>query len=189
MKRALIGCAIAEENDCDTVFALEGRAEGAAQRNRQAGADNAVGAADTGLRAGDMHGAGIAVTGAVRAAENFGHERLQLHALGERVAMTAMRREDRVGRRQAGTHAGGDRFLADADVNEARDFAVGENLEKLFLHQPHAQHGVVQIHQAIVIRNGCGNGRVLGFGHLSGLLRASPRNNGQFIKTGQPDYF
>ncbi len=155
--------AVTEENRRHAVFALEGRRKGTAERDRKSRPDNAVGPADAGLAARHMHGAGIAVAGAVRAAVDFGHERLQLHSLGERMAVATMRGEDRVRRRQAGAHAGRHRFLSDADMDEAGDFSFGEDLKQPLLDPPHPKHRVMQFEKSVVVRNGTGGRRVRRF--------------------------
>ena len=137
VERALIGGPVAEKHDGDAILALEARSKGAAQRDRHSGADDFVRPADARLLAGDMHRTGIAVARTVGAAKNLRHERLQLHAFRQRVAMAAVRRENRVSRREARANAGRDRFLADAHVNEAGNFALGELFLKALLDAPY----------------------------------------------------
>ena len=78
-----------------------------ADRDRQAAADDAVGAEVALGHVGDVHRAAAAVAIAVLAAEELGEHAADLGALGDAVAVAAMGRGDLVGVGEL--HAGGDR--------------------------------------------------------------------------------
>ena len=63
-----------------------------------------------------MHAAAAAVRAAGRAAEQLGDQLPRRHALGQRVAVAAVRAEDHVVGAQVGADADGDRLLADVGV-------------------------------------------------------------------------
>ena len=76
------------------------------------------------FRGEQVHAAAAPVRAAGRAAEQLGDQLARRHALGQGVAVPAVRAEDDVVGPQMGTDAGGDRFLADVGVAGAVDQAA-----------------------------------------------------------------
>ena len=52
---------------------------------------------------------------------------------------------------QCGTHAGGDSFLADVQMDETGHFALFENLASGLFKQPDAQHASVEVTQGVQV--------------------------------------
>ncbi len=78
------------------------------------------------------------------------HHRVDRCALGDRVRVRAMGRRDHVVGSQRGTDAAGDRFLANRDVEEARQLTCAEALLDLLLEAPDHEHLAKQLAQASV---------------------------------------
>ena len=121
---ALVVGAVAEEGDDDLagLHALGG--QGRADRDRDAAADDAVGAEIAHRDVGDVHRAAAALAVAGRLAEEFGEHPLHVRALGDAVAVAAMRRGDLVLDRQRHADADRARFLADRQMHRAVDQAA-----------------------------------------------------------------
>ncbi len=140
VERAAVGGAVAEERE-DHLARLplpdreaDTRGQDAARREDAVGAEVAHG------RVGDVHRAALAVADAVRLAVELGHEAPERAALGDEVAVAAVRREDVVVGPERRARADGDGLLAYRGVEEAWDPAAGEQLAHALLEEPHAQH-------------------------------------------------
>ena len=77
-----------------------------------AGGDHAVGPEHADGEIRDVHRAALAFVGAASAPEQLAHHRRGVGALGERVAVAAVRRGEIVAAREVRAHARRDRFLA-----------------------------------------------------------------------------
>ena len=126
--RALIGAAVADERDRDAA-GLErlGGQRGAADQRRPA-ADDAVRAHHALGQIGDVHRAALAAAKAVLAAEDLGHHRLDVAALGDAVAVAAVGRGDVILVVQMQADADPGRLLAGIEMDETRDVARRELL-------------------------------------------------------------
>ena len=82
MERALVGGPVGEEHRRDGLLAADGRSQGRPDADGDARPDDAVGPGDARLARGHVHRAGTALAGAVGAAVDLGHERLQADARG-----------------------------------------------------------------------------------------------------------
>ena len=108
--------------------------------DRNAGADDSVGAENPEIGLGDVHRSAASATGPRLAAEQLGHHRLRIGSLGKAVAVAAVRGGDQVRPAQRRARAGGDRLLADRRVNEAVDVAVAKVLADAQLERADATH-------------------------------------------------
>ena len=113
VEAAVVGGAVAEEGDADVVGPALPGAHADADGMADAGSDDAVGAEQPDRAVVEMHGAAAAAADAVRLAEQLGHDAAGIGALGERMAVAAMRRGHPVGRPQMRADADARRFLAD----------------------------------------------------------------------------
>jgi len=157
---ALVGGAVAAEEDADGAVALVLGGEGGAHGDGGAAGDDAVGAEDAEVEVGDVHRAALAVAVAGGAAVKLGEHAAHVAALGDAVAVAAVGAGDGVGRLQLGADAGGDRLLADIEVNGAGDLrllgqAAGRLLELADLdHRPeHVEQQLgVEVHPSVLLR-------------------------------------
>ena len=105
-----------------SVFAVE---RGAADE-RRAGADDAVRAEHPLRQVGDVHRAALAAAKPVLAAENLVHHAVDVAALGDAMAVAAMRGGDGVAVVEMHADADARRLLAGVKMHEAGDVAGGE---------------------------------------------------------------
>ena len=119
MKRALVVGAVAEERDGDRAVAAPLGAERGADGDRQAAADDAVGAEVAARGIGDVHRAAAPLAIAGFLAEEFGEHRLQVGALGDAMAMAAVGRGDSVGVGQRHADPDRRRLLPDREMHGA----------------------------------------------------------------------
>jgi len=75
---------------------------------------------------GDVHRAALAAVETGGAAEQLAHHAFHRRALGERVAVAAVRRGEEIFFRQMDADTGGNCFLAGGQVERTADFRVGE---------------------------------------------------------------
>ena len=150
MERARVRGAVAEERDRDALLACELERERGAGDRRQAAADDRVRAEVAVLDVVEVHRAAEAARAALLLAVELGHDRVHVRALGDRVAVRAVRRGDHVVGLERGADAGGDRLLADRDVQEAGQLAGAEALLHLLLEAADEQHLAEQLAQTLV---------------------------------------
>ena len=145
MEGALVGGAVAEGGHGHLVRSLVLGGKACAGHDGDAATDDAVGAHDPLGEVGQVHRSGAAHAVAVLAAEQLGHGALEFDPLRDGVAVAPVGRPDVVVIPQVGAYPDGCRFLPDADVEEAQDFACGEYLHELFFSPADAQHLPVEI--------------------------------------------
>ena len=116
-----------------------------ADRQRQAGADDRVGAEHALGRVGDVHRAALAVADALAAGEELGHHPVDLHAAGQAVAVAAVGGGDVVALGEGAADARRDRLLAERGVDEAGDLAVAVELGDAGLEGADQRHRGVQV--------------------------------------------
>src|SRR6266540_2461052 len=141
---ALLGRAVAEEAGAHRAAALALGGEPGPAGQRRAAPDDAVGAEHAAGDVGDVHRAALALAGAVDPAEQLGHHRAELDALGDAVAVAAVGRGDEVPVFEVGADADGDRLLTGVEVDEPGDEPVGEQLRHPFLEGSDGHHPVVE---------------------------------------------
>ena len=95
----------------------------------------------------------------VAAAEQLGDQLPRRNALGERVAVTAMRAEDDIVRAQMSADAGGDRLLADISVAGAMHQAALTGAGQLLLRPADEEHGAEKGEQLAAGQRGFGLGQ------------------------------
>ena len=144
--------AIAEEGDGDFAVLANLGPQRRAGGDRDAGADNAVGAEVAELNVGDVHGAALAAAVAGGAAEEFGHHLVHAGALGDAMAVAAVGAGDEVALVQSGADAGGGGFLADVEVEGTAHFGGQEGLLSRFLEATDAPHDAVDPAQLVVVQ-------------------------------------
>ena len=123
VERSRVRCAVAEEGHRDALLTFHLRRKARAGDDRDAAGDDAVGAEHADAEIGDVHGSAFALAVAGLAPVELGHHAVEVGALGDAVAMPAMRRDDPVTAVERGTDADGDRFLTDVAVHDAVDLA------------------------------------------------------------------
>jgi hypothetical protein len=154
---ARVDRAVAEEGDGDGPRPLDAAREPGAHRERDAGADDAVRAEDAEPGVRDVHGPALAVAEPRGAPEELREHPRGIRALGDAVAVPAVRGRDPVARLERGTRAGGDRLLADGDVDEAVDVAVAEVTAHTLLERADARHrGEQPLDGGVLARHGDG---------------------------------
>ena len=167
----MVGGAVAEEGDADVVAALRcARAHADADRVPDAGADDAVGAEQPDRAVVEMHRAAAPAADAVGLAEELGHHPPRIGALGERMAVAAMRRGHPVGPAQVRADADAGRLLADVEMQEARRLALAAGDLRHALEPPQQHHPLEEPEQRLPVRQ-------VGYAprHHASVLRSSSR--------------
>ena len=122
-------------------------------RRRRAGGDrharghDAVGTEDPELRVGDVHGAAPAAVRALILAHQLGEHGGRLQALGQAVAVAAVRRRDDVGRMQWPARADGRRLLPRRQMDETGDFTIAVERRHPLLEASDQQHAPLHLDQ------------------------------------------
>jgi hypothetical protein len=149
VERSLVGGAVPEEGNRDPAGLSDlGRKRGA-DRQRNSCADDAVGAEHSLADVGDVHRAAFTPANACALAEDLRHHRVQVHSLGDRMAVAAVGARHVIAVAEGGADAGGDRFLARVKMEESRHAArLGELVQSL-LEAADRAHGAVGFEQAI----------------------------------------
>jgi hypothetical protein len=146
--------AVAEEADRQPAAAQHRLRDGAAQRDRDAGTDDAIGTQDAQAGIGHVHRAATALADAAGTAHDLLEEAVQRQPARQHMAVPPVRGGQRVAGCERRCHAGGDRLLADTEVDEARHLAVGKQFRQCRLCLPHQQHRAVQREQAFTVVRG-----------------------------------
>src|SRR5439155_1594535 len=128
--------AVAEEGDADARLPAKLEGERRAHDRRQAAADDRIRAHVAALDVVEVHRAAVSVRAALELSVQLGHELVRRRALGERVAMRAMRRADDVAFLQRAADADRDGLLADRHVQESGQLSGPEALLDLLLEAP-----------------------------------------------------
>ena len=142
-KGAAINGAVAEEAGDDVLLAAKRQALRRTDRDQDARAHDAVGAEHADIEIGNVHRAALAPAGAGLASEELGHHRRGRGSLGQRMAMSPMIAGDEVASAEIGADPGGNRFLADREMDRAFDLACLERGLCCLLEGADAAHGVV----------------------------------------------
>ena len=124
MESAVVGGAIAEESHRNVIPALGAGAHPDPHRLPDAGSHDAVGAEQPDRAVVEMHRPAATPAQAVALAEELRHDPPRLRALGQRVAVAAMRRRHPVGRAEMRADAGRDSLLADVEMQETGGLAL-----------------------------------------------------------------
>ena len=141
---------VAEEGDGDARLVAQLEREGGAGDGRKPAADDGVRAHVPALDVVEVHRAAVAVRAALELAVQLGHELVRVRALGERVAVGAVRRGDHVAVLERAADPDGDRLLADRHVEESGQLAGTEALLDLLLEAPDQEHLAEELAQRLL---------------------------------------
>ncbi len=157
--------AVAEERDHDTAVASQLRGGRGTGRDRQARADDSVGAEDPECRIGDVHRTAAPAVRALVLGHQLGEHPERVETLGEAVTMAAMGGRDHVGRAERPAGAHGRRLLPDRQVHEARHLAVAVERGHTLLESADHEHPPVHLeelgvseHEAVIVTVGTNGG-------------------------------
>src|SRR3954462_1427000 len=167
VERADVRCAVAEERDRDARLVAQLVREARAGDGRQAAADDGVRAEVAALDVVEVHRSAVAVRDAFELPVQLCHHVVRMRAARERVPVRAVCRCEDVAFLHRLADADGDRFLADRDVQEARQLARTEALFDPLLETADQQHLAQEIAQALLVQRTF----LLDLGQSSGSVR------------------
>ena len=146
MEGTAVGGAVAEEHHGDLVV-LQDHLVGQGGTGGQvvAAAHDAVGAQHAHGEVSNVHGAAAALAQAGLLAVDLSHHAVHIGALGHAVTMAAVSGLDHVILPQGGAHAGGNGFLADVQVDKARDLTRQEIVLDGLLELADGAHSLVEL--------------------------------------------
>src|SRR5215510_9891922 len=101
---------------------------------------NAVGAQHTDGKVGNVHGATLALTIAGSTAKQLGHHAFDIGALGNAMAVAAVRASDVIRILQMCTNRHSHGFLTDVGMQGPHDFALAGLIFRLLLEEANAPH-------------------------------------------------
>ena len=143
MERAFVRCTVTEETERDPVYTLKLAGERRARRDGQSGPHDAcfTNAADAEI--GQMHRPALTLADTCLATEEFGHQRVELRALGNRVSVRTMIAHHVIVGAQC--HAGADdfAFLTDGRMQRTNDQPFGVHLFGELFKSPNADHATI----------------------------------------------
>ena len=164
-ERPAVDRAVAEEAGDDRVgFPAQLQRLRRADGDRDAAGHDAVGAQHADGEIGDVHGAALAAAVAARAAEELRHHRAGSAPLAMAWPCPRWFDVSRSSLRRLMQTPGGDRLLADRDMQRPRDLARAVRLERGLLEGPDAHHRAIEIDQTLQIVAGIAHLRLGGFG-------------------------
>ena len=149
VKGAVVHRPVAEKRDRDVVGLVQPKAIARAGGLQDAGANDAAGAHHSHLGREQMHAAAAAARAAGGTTVQLGDQLQRRHALGQSVAVAAMRAENHILMPQMGAHAGRDRFLPDVGMAGAVDQPALMRADQQLLAAADKRHRPVQGEQAI----------------------------------------
>jgi hypothetical protein len=103
------------------------------------------------VQIGDVHRAALAAADAGILAEHLGHHAVDVTALGDRVAVPAVRRPDVIRGQKILTDADRDGLLPGVEVNEPRDVAGGVFLVQAFLESANLAHLPIGLQELVFV--------------------------------------
>ena len=169
VERALRRRAVTEEGHRDAAVRPELRRRRRAHGDGQARGDDAVRPEDPELRVGDVHGAPAAAVRALVLPHQLGEHADRVQALGQAVAVPAVRGGDDVRRAQRPARPDRRRLLPDGEVHEAGDLPVAVERGDPLLEPPDDQHPAVHLDE-VDHREGGGRGETDGHGRCIVLV-------------------
>ena len=149
MQDALVHRSVAEERHRDLTAPAHGRGETGSGGERDAAADDRVGAEHAAREVGDVHRAAATLAEAVLAPVDLGHHAVEVAALRDAVPVAAVGARHVVVFVEIRAHACGYRLLADVHVHEARDLARAELTRHPLFEQSDREHRAVQAEQCL----------------------------------------
>ncbi len=154
MKRAFVGRAVAEEDHAHAVLLLRLDAHADPDGDGQAAGDDAVRAEVATFDVGDVHRPPAPMAIAVFLAEEFREHARGIPALGDAVAVAAMRREDVIVGAQGQDRSDGARLLADRQVHRAVNKAARVARLRNLLELAYQMHPVQRGAQRLAVERG-----------------------------------
>ena len=163
VERALLGGAVAEERKDDLALPADLRRPGGAGGLGDALPDDPRGAEEAALGVGEVHRAAESLAQPGRATVDLGHHRLRRRAEDDRVAVTAVGRQDLVAGAQRGERADDRGLRAVGEVRVAADDAwvLLEGALDALLELADAQHLREHPQQAVAVGLGVAHGTPL----------------------------
>src|SRR5262245_29769128 len=155
MERALVCSSFTEEGHTHLVPSEDAAREARTGGERKARSDDRVRAKDALARIRDVHGAAFALAEAGRLTEKLCHGTVHVGALGQTVAVTAMRGRDPIVLAQRRAESDGNRLLSEGRMDEAGDLGRAVVVGDPLLEGPDQAHASEQFDQ--VCRVGCPN--------------------------------
>src|SRR5438270_2418052 len=152
VERADVRRAVAEERDCDARLIAQLERKAGAGDRRQAAADHCVRAVVAALDVVQVHRAAVAVRDAFELPVQLGHHVVRMRAARERVPVRAVGRREDVALLHRLADADGDGFLADRDVQEARQLTRAEALLDALFEAADQQHLAQEVAQALFVQ-------------------------------------
>jgi len=140
VERSCVRGAVAEECDCDALFAAHLKRECRAHDPGYSARDDRVRAQVSDLDVVEMHRAAVAVRAALDLSVQLRHDPFDRRSLRDRMSVGAMRRGDHVLALEGGAHSRRDGLLPYRDVQESRQLAGPKALLHLLLEAPDQQH-------------------------------------------------
>ena len=150
---AMVDRAVAEKGDGHVVLAARARADAGTDRVADPGGDDAVGPEQPDAAVVEVHGAAAPAATSVALAEELGHQRARRDALGERMAVPAMRGGDPVGWPQMRADADCGRLLADVEMQEARRLALAAGDLRRAFEAPQQHHLLIEAEQCVAVES------------------------------------
>ncbi len=179
---ALVDGAVAEEGHADAALALPLGGEGTAGGDADPAAHDPVGAQDAQRDVRDVHLAALAAAVAGDAAHHFGHHGFHPPALGDDMAVAAVRAGDGVILAQGGAYAHRGGFLSVGQVRQAGHQAPAVNVENGFLEGPDGEHLAVHLEQRLRREWQVVGWCLFGRHKLINSFRLRPRSAGWYLQ-------
>ena len=122
--------------------------------DRKPGGHDAVRAEDAQPGVGDVHGPAATSVGSLVLGHQLGEHAQRVQALGQAVAVAAVRRGDHVVAPQGPARPDGGRLLADGEVHEAGDQTVAVEVGHALLEPADEQHLALHLDQVVAGHRG-----------------------------------
>src|SRR5919197_279516 len=151
VKGSRVSPTIAEKTHGDLIGAPHLEGEGRARGDRDARADDAIGPQDAQLQVGDMHRPALPLAVARLLAVELRHHAVEAGALGDDIAMAAMRAGDIIVGAEMGAHPRRHRLLADRDMQKTGEPPLLKQLHDPLLERPDADHRLIQFVQRFFV--------------------------------------
>ena len=157
MERTPVRGTVAEEAHGHLAGLTQLRRPPGASGDAKPSGHNAVGAQHADRKICNVHGATLALAIAGGAAKQLGHHAFDISALGNTMAVAAMRAGDVIAALQRFAHAHGDGFLADVEVRQAGHLGRLVKLVHLLFEGTNLSHLLVQVQPVFAIQFRCGH--------------------------------
>ena len=153
MQDALLERTVAEEADRNRAGVLEFGGQRRARCQAHPAADDAVRAEHVLVHVGDVHAAALAAGVAGGTPEQLGHHAVDVAALGDGVAVTAVRAGDVVVRAQRRGDADADRLHADVRMGGATHLARAIERQCVLLERADGHHQAQRLFETLAAQH------------------------------------